>query len=104
LILRNIFAFPDGGRDAATLRDCFFAAQQDIIALQYCVGYAARAGGRGGTECVLKKLKAMRVLKYSLIAGATLLWFLGLSDQLPDLMPTAKYVGNTMLMAAVAAI
>lgn len=46
----------------------------------------------------------MRVLKYSLIAGATLLWFLGLSDQLPDLMPTAKYVGNTMLMAAVAAI
>ena len=51
-----------------------------------------------------KKLNAMPVLKYSLIAGASLLWLFGLSDQLPDLVQTAKYVGITLLMVAVAAI
>jgi hypothetical protein len=53
---------------------------------------------------MLKKLNAMPVLKYSLIAGASLLWLVGLSDQLPDLVQTAKYVGITLLMVAVAAI
>ncbi len=53
---------------------------------------------------MLKKLNAMPWLKYSLIAGATVLWMLGLSDQLPDLMQTAKYVGISLLLVAVAAI
>jgi hypothetical protein len=53
---------------------------------------------------MLKKLNAMPVLKYSLIAGATLLWLVGLADQIPDMTLTAKYVGITLLMVAVAAI
>lgn len=53
---------------------------------------------------MLKKLNAMPVLKYSLIAGAAVLWLVGLSDQLGDLMQTAKYVGISLLLVAVAAI
>jgi len=53
---------------------------------------------------MLKKLNQMPVLKYSLIAGATLLWLVGLGEQLPDLMQTAKYVSISLLMVAVAAI
>jgi hypothetical protein len=53
---------------------------------------------------MLKKLNDMPVLKYSLIAGASLLWLLGLSDQLPDLVQTAKYVGITLLMVVVSVI
>jgi hypothetical protein len=52
---------------------------------------------------MLKKLNAKPVLKYSLIAGAALLWLFGLSDQLGDLMQTAKYVGLSLLLVAVAA-
>ena len=53
---------------------------------------------------VLKKLNASPVLKYALIAGAAGLWVFGLSNQIPDLMQTAKYVGVSALMAAVAAL
>ncbi len=53
---------------------------------------------------MLRKLNANPVLKYSLIAGAAALWLFGLSDQIPDLMQTAKYVGISLLMVAVAAI
>jgi hypothetical protein len=53
---------------------------------------------------MLKRLTTNPVLKYSLIAGASALWLFGLSDQLPDLMQTAKYVGISMLMVAVAVI
>ena len=44
------------------------------------------------------------MLKYSLIAGAAALWLFGFSDQIPDLVQTAKYVGISALMVAVAAI
>lgn len=53
---------------------------------------------------MLKKLNDKPVLKYSLIAGAAVLWLFGLSDQLGDPVQTAKYVGISLLMAAVAAI
>jgi len=53
---------------------------------------------------MLKKLHANPVLKYSLIVGAAALWLFGLSDQIPDFMQTAKYVGISLLMVAVAAI
>ena len=53
---------------------------------------------------MLKKLNASPWLKYSLIAGASALWLFGLSDQLPDLAQTAKYVGISLLMVAVAVI
>jgi hypothetical protein len=53
---------------------------------------------------MLKKLNAMPVLKYSLIAGAAVLWLIGLGDQLGDPMQTAKYVGISLLLVAVAAI
>ena len=53
---------------------------------------------------VLKKLNASPVLKYSLIAGAAALWIFGLSDQIPDLVQTAKYVGVSALMVTVAAL
>ncbi|MGH6788298.1 MAG: hypothetical protein ACRECC_01290 [Pseudolabrys sp.] len=43
-------------------------------------------------------------LKYVLIALGSVLWMLGLADQLPDLVQTAKYVGISLLMVAVAAI
>ncbi len=51
-----------------------------------------------------KKLNEMPWLKYSLIAFGTVLWLFGLNEQLPDLMQTAKYVGISLLMVAVAAI
>jgi hypothetical protein len=53
---------------------------------------------------MLKKWTASPGLKYCLIAGASALWLLGLSDQLPDLMQTVKYVGISLLMVAVAVI
>ncbi len=61
-------------------------------------------GGAAERSVMLKKLTTNPVLKYSLIAGASALWLFGLSDQLPDLMQTAKYVGISMLMVAVAVI
>jgi hypothetical protein len=53
---------------------------------------------------IRKKLNAMPVLKYSLIAAASLLWLLGLSDQLPDVEQTVKYVGISALMVTFAVI
>ncbi len=53
---------------------------------------------------MLKKLNEKPVLKYAMIAGATVLWLIGLGEQLPDLMQTAKYVSISLLMVAVAAI
>ena len=53
---------------------------------------------------MLKKLNEKPVLKYGMIAGATVLWMIGLGEQLPDLMQTAKYVSISLLMVAVAAI
>ena len=53
---------------------------------------------------MFKKLDSMPALKYSLIAGAAVLWLLGLSDQLGDITQTAKYVGISLLLVAVAAI
>jgi hypothetical protein len=46
----------------------------------------------------------MRYVKYALVAVASVLWLIGLADQLPDLTQTAKYLGISMLMVAVAAI
>ena len=53
---------------------------------------------------VLKKLNASPLLKYSIAIGAAALWIFGLSDQIPDFMQTAKYVGISALMVAVAAL
>lgn len=53
---------------------------------------------------VFKKLNASPMLKYSILAAGAALWLVGLSDQIPDLMQTAKYVGISALMVAVAAI
>ena len=61
-------------------------------------------GGAAERSTMLKKLNASPWLKYSLIAGASAVWLFGLSDQLPDLMQTAKYVGISLLMVAVAVI
>ena len=53
---------------------------------------------------MLKKSNAMPVLKYSLIAGAAALWLVGLGDQLGDPVQTAKYVGISLLLVAVAVV
>jgi hypothetical protein len=52
---------------------------------------------------MFKKYTAIPAVKYSLIAVASLLWLVGFADQLPDLTQTAKYVGISLLMVAVAA-
>jgi hypothetical protein len=52
----------------------------------------------------LRKYTAIPAVKYSLIAIASLLWFVGFADQLPDVTQTAKYVGISLLMVAVAAM
>ena len=51
----------------------------------------------------LRKCTAIPAVKYSIIAVASLLWLVGFADQLPDMMQTAKYVGISLLMLAVAA-
>jgi hypothetical protein len=51
----------------------------------------------------LRKCTAIPAVKYSIIAAASLLWLVGFADQLPDMMQTAKYVGISLLMLAVAA-
>jgi len=50
------------------------------------------------------KWTAIPAVKYSIIAVASLLWLIGFADQLPDMMQTAKYVGISLLMVAVAAM
>jgi hypothetical protein len=52
----------------------------------------------------LRKWAAIPVVKYSLIAGASVLWLIGLADQIPDPMQTAKYVGLSILIAVVASV
>lgn len=56
------------------------------------------------TIVTLKKWSAIPLVKYSLIAAVAVLWLVGLSDQVADPVQTAKYVGISLLMAAVAAI
>jgi len=51
----------------------------------------------------LRKCTAIPVVKYSLVAVASFLWLVGFADQLPDATQTAKYVGISLLMLAVAA-
>jgi hypothetical protein len=53
---------------------------------------------------VLKKWCAIPVVKYSLIAVVSVLWLVGLADQIPDPAQTAKYVGLSLLMVAVATV
>jgi hypothetical protein len=69
-----------------------------------------RGRGRGGSERVMRKALAqirkcvaIPAVKYSLITVAALLWMVGFADQ-PDATQTAKYVGISLLMVAVAAI
>lgn len=50
---------------------------------------------------LLRKWAAIPVVKYSLIATATLLWLIGLGDQMSDPMQIAKYIGLSALIAAV---
>jgi len=56
------------------------------------------------TLALMKKCAAIPAVKYSLIAVASVLWLIGFADQLPDVMQTAKYVGISLLMLAVATI
>jgi hypothetical protein len=65
---------------------------------------AAKRSAMLKTLTVLKKWSAIPVVKYSLISAASVLWLLGLADQIPDPTQMAKYVGISLLMAAVAAI
>jgi hypothetical protein len=52
----------------------------------------------------LRQWVAKPVIKYPLIALATVLWLIGLADQIPDPVQTAKYVGLSILIAAVASV
>jgi hypothetical protein len=52
----------------------------------------------------LKAWVAKPAVKYPLIAVATVLWLIGLADQIPDPVQTAKYVGLSILIAAVATV
>ena len=53
---------------------------------------------------VMKKWAARPLVKYPLIAVAAMIWLLGLADQIPDPVQTAKYVGISALMAAIATV
>jgi len=52
----------------------------------------------------LKQWVAKPVVKYPLIAVASVLWLIGLADQIPDPVQVAKYVGLSILIAAVATV
>ena len=65
---------------------------------------AGTGAQRSGVMKFLRKCTAIPAVKYSLIAIASLLWFVGFADQLPDVTQTAKYVGISLLMVAVAAM
>ncbi len=56
------------------------------------------------TLAALKKWAAKPAVKYPLIAIASAVWLLGLADQIPDPVQTAKYVGLSALIAAVALV
>jgi hypothetical protein len=51
----------------------------------------------------LREYTAVPAVKYTIIAVASLLWLVGFAEQLPDFTQTAKYVGISLLMVAVAA-
>lgn len=51
---------------------------------------------------VLKKWSAIPLVRYSLIGVVSVLWLIGLSDQMADPMQAVKYVGISLLMAAIA--
>jgi hypothetical protein len=51
-----------------------------------------------------RRMSPMRYLKYALIPVVAVLWLVGLADQLPDTVQTAKYVGISLLMIAVKVI
>ena len=76
--------------------------------LHYCTAVDCRGTGGAAEWSVMfklvKKWTAIPAVKYSIIAVASLLWLVGFADQLPDVMQTAKYVGISLLMVAVAAI
>ena len=46
----------------------------------------------------------MLYLKYASAAVASVLWSVGLLDQLPDLLQTTKYLGISALLVALAFI
>ncbi len=52
----------------------------------------------------LKKWAAIPVVKYPLITIASVIWLLGLADQIPDPLQIAKYVGLSVLIAAIAVV
>jgi hypothetical protein len=52
----------------------------------------------------LKKWSAIPAVRFLLIAGVSVLWLLGLADQIHDPMQVAKYVAISLLMVAVAVI
>jgi len=52
----------------------------------------------------LKQWAAKPAVKYPLIAVATVVWLIGLADQVHDPVQTAKYVGLSILIAAVATV
>ncbi len=56
------------------------------------------------TLAVLKKWSAIPLVQYCADRGVSVLWLFGLADQIPDPMQTAKYVGISLLMVAVAVI
>jgi hypothetical protein len=82
--------------------------RRKCIAAQYQHKPQAGAGGIGKTMlqilATLKKWAATPAVKYPLIAIASALWLFGLADQLPDPVQTAKYVGLSALIAAVATV
>ena len=51
-----------------------------------------------------KWLEGFPTVKFALILVALALWSIGLADQLHDLTSTAKYVGISLLLVAVARI
>lgn len=53
---------------------------------------------------VLKKWSAIPLVRFALILGVSVLWLLGLADQISDPMQTVKYVAISLLMVAVAVI
>jgi hypothetical protein len=65
---------------------------------------AAKRSAMTKTIAVIRKWSAIPVVKYSLIAVASVLWLVGLADQVPDLMQTAKYVGISLLMVTLSVI
>jgi hypothetical protein len=65
------------------------------------------AGDAAEWSVMLKRFTqwtAIPAVKYTIIAVASLLWLVGFADQLPDVTQTAKYVGISLLMVAVAAM